>query len=363
MNEYEKAVNVLPLELRVQLNGIPSEVKEQVQEIRLRRGQPVCLSVRGKRRYLSQTGGLCGDECVSVICREEWLDKTFDKACEHSVYAHQEELKNGYVTTCDGCRIGIAGTAVIRSGEITSFHSITSLCLRVAREHRGCAEEVANILCKGMSIHSALICGEPSSGKSSLLKDLIRQLSSRGLSVAVIDERGELSPNGTTHQADVLLHVPKAEGFELAVRTLSPQVIVFDELGNDREIGAVTEGIYRGVCAVSSVHCHTREDLIKRTPLLRALHNNAFEYLFFLEGRQRPGNIRQWVKTEEWLREMVGNDPAVVCGDRVGSGSMAETATTCHRPAKLFGTYQSPLGTNTLYNSAHGDPVERVVFR
>lgn len=326
MDTWEQVIGVLPLPLRERLRGIAPSFREQIQEIRLRKGGPVTLSVRGRQWYLSPEGSLCRDGGQALICSGEWMGKTFDTACEHSVYTHQEELRCGYITTRNGCRIGVGGTAVTQDGEIRSFRNITSLCLRVPRQHRGCAAPMADILCRDGGVSSALVCGEPSSGKTSLLKDLLHDLSGRQLSVAVVDERGELTENGVFTAADILLHTPKAEGVELAVRVLAPQVILFDELGNEQEIKSVMAGLYRGVPAVTSVHCRAPEELLKRDSLRAALEQGAFEYLFFLKGRAQPGQIRQWYKTEEWLREMDGNAP--VAADRHGNGRGGVDAVT-----------------------------------
>ena len=176
------------------------------------------------------------------ICTKQELEETFEALCEYSVHSHQQELRQGYISTRSGCRAGVAGTTVVEGGRVVSMRSITSLCIRVARPHPGCAASLARALTDSRGrVHSALLCGEPSSGKSSLLRDLARQLSQgltgRRYRVSVIDERGELSGvpeapgQASLRNCDVLLYCPKPAGIGQAVRCLAPDVLLFDELG------------------------------------------------------------------------------------------------------------------------------------
>ena len=306
MDGFERAICRFPFVLQQILLSVPLEQKCRVQEIRLRAGQPISLTVGGRRVALS------------TVCKEEWIGWTFDSVCDHSVYAHEEELRRGFVTTPEGCRIGIAGTAVVRNGCVTTYRDVSALCVRVAREHTGCARDIAERLLVGRQVNSMLLCGEPSCGKTSLLKDLVREFSSAGISAVVIDERGELA-GSQKYGADVLLYVPKAVGVEQAVRCLAPQVILLDELGNEEEISAVMEGVYRGVPTVASIHCSSPGQLLRRKALREALENGGFEYLCFLVGHTHPGKIRRVVKTEEWLNEMGRSafDNVVWRGNRV----------------------------------------------
>lgn len=330
---FKKVTEVLPRELQDHLGTIPAEDLATIQEIRLRRGQPITLTGRGRSFYLSETGRTITDRSKALFCKNEWIDQTFDNACDHSVYAHQEELRHGYVTTRSGCRIGIAGTAVIKDGVISSFRSITSLCLRIAREHRGCAQNILPLIYRDGRLHSALICGEPSCGKTSCLKDLIYGLSVKGVHASIVDERGELSECGVAAGCDVLSHIPKPQGIEQAVRCLAPPLIILDELGDDEEIHAVTKGLYRGVPTVATIHCHVAEDLMKRHALKEALQNGLFEFLVFLKGKETPGGIDCYLKTEDWLRERDRNHLDRADRHVIWDSRTDEAATTGQRVA------------------------------
>ncbi|MBQ6830990.1 MAG: hypothetical protein IJO59_07715 [Clostridia bacterium] len=303
MNGLAKAVASLPRELQERFLKVPLSQANEIQEIRLRCRQPITVTGRGKTWFLSRHNTLTDDSVEVVFCEDDWVRQTIDNACSHSLYAHQEELRKGFVTTREGCRIGVCGTAVLQQDEVISFRDITSLCLRVLREHCGCAEELLPLLYKDERAHSALICGEPACGKSSLLVDVMRGFSKRGLYPAVIDERGELKESAISLGCDVLCGIPKTQGVEQAVRCLAPPLILLDELGGEAEIAAVTKSLYRGVLSIATIHCRDAQQLLHIPALKTALENDVFEYLIVLSGRERPGCVHLCVKTKEWLHE------------------------------------------------------------
>lgn len=316
-NEFDTLLLLLPEELRKGLSRLPQAVKQQVHELRLRSGQAVTVSIGGTERYVAADGMLTEFAGGALHCTAAWLRMIVDRACEQSVYAHQEELRQGYLPAPSGCRIGVAGTAVVEHGRIISYRQITSLCLRIAREHRGCAHELAQRLCED-GVSGALICGEPSSGKTSLLRDLIREFSIGGISVAVIDERGELT-GGCPLPCDVLRGAPKAAGIEQALRCLAPRVIVFDELGGADEVQALHTALACGVPVVASAHARQLHSLLYRRGMTEALRSGAFSWLVQLRGVTKPGEVSRAVRTEDWLRERT-RDAAVVV-DRAGIGA------------------------------------------
>ncbi len=301
MNGYRAAVSLLPSVWQIPLLSIAPSHMCRVQEIRLRAGQAVSFGIGGEEYFLTDKGVLTERRADGVLCEEHLLRQTVDRMLEYSVYAHQEELRRGFVTV-GGCRVGIAGTAVAEDGCIVGYRAITSLCIRVARVHDGCAESLMRVLYDDQ-VHSALICSEPSGGKTSILRDLAHQFSRRRLSVTVIDERGELSGVDSLIGCDVLRYVPKAVGLEQAIRCLAPQAVLLDELGDTDELEAVCDGFLRGVPTIATVHAGTADLLCKRQGLYNLLERGIFDYLIFLHGRHAPGRIAQVLRTEEWLHE------------------------------------------------------------
>lgn len=366
MDSFDRAVGYLPAGLRNALRRIPLSLRNETQELRMRADAPLFLSAPSGEWAVTAAGQITSHaEREGRICSRRELEETFEALCEYSVHSHQEELRQGYVSTRNGCRAGVAGTVVVENGQIVSMRGITSLCIRVARPHPGCAAALASGLIDGRGhIHSALLCGEPSSGKSSLLRDLARQfsqgLTGRRYRVSVIDERGELSgvpesPGQSSLQnCDVLLHCPKPAGIGQAVRCLAPEVLLFDELGSEDEVDAVTAGLFAGVTAIASAHCRDRESLLRRAAIRRALESGAFDYVVMLAGRDRPGEVAGVYETEAWLHENDGIAPA--CGGGVAAwphgGRRPSAPGNVTRPTIPF--YGADGGSDPLYGSAGG---------
>lgn len=172
-------------------------------------------------------------------------------------------------------------------------------------------------------LRSALIAGEPSSGKTSLLRDLARQLAGgrmgRRYRTVVVDERGELSGEGGLSECDVLLHCPKGAGIQQAVRCLAPDVILFDELGSAEEVQAVLAGLNAGVAAVASAHCRDIPSLLRRPCVRMALDSGAFDCVVALDGRKSPGVWRRIYETGE-LYDYQSHRPAALGGGGGVSG-------------------------------------------
>ena len=295
MDAWERSVSVLPVEMRENLLAVPYEWRDEIQEIRFRCGHKILLTGRnGCRNW--------GDK----ECKSKDLYDVFSCLCNYSVYAHQEEIRHGYVAASNGCRAGIAGRAVIENGQVVSVRDITSICLRLAREHHGCASSLVATIHRPERLKSVLVCGGPSSGKTSILRELVRVLSSdvrRPRQLAVVDERGELIlPMTGKCCCDVLSGFPKTTGIEQALRTLSPEGIVFDELGGDADVRAVKHCLHSGVASIASVHADGLESLRQRAPIKEVLQSGGFDFVALMRGRGSPGEIAQILPvTEVWL--------------------------------------------------------------
>jgi len=319
---FDEAAAYAPDPARRALCALPDRLKAEAQEIRLRAGAPLMLSTPTGEWMVTAEGDATQAAAKGLVCAPALLEECFLALCEYSVHTHQSEVSAGFITTRGGCRAGIAGTAVLDGGRVVSVRGITSICLRIARRHDGCASALAVRLTEGGRLRSASICGEPSSGKSSLLRDLARQLSggSRGrrYRTAVVDERGELSGErgGGLSGCDVLRFCPKAAGIQQAVRCLAPDVVIFDELGTEQEVHAVVEGLNSGVAAVASAHCRDRDTLLRRPPLRAALESGAFDLVVFLTGRGAPGAL---ARVEE-AGDLLAQGGRVVSGVPNGSG-------------------------------------------
>ena len=323
----------LPPEWVAALRALPQEQGRQVQEVRLRVDWPVGVSLSMGERYLAADGLTVLRTPRTYVCDAERLERIFLAFCEDSVYAHEWALSQGYVSAPGGLRIGVAGTAVTEGGAVRAVRQITSLCVRLPRRLRGCAAELEGFLFSGGRLLNTLLVGEPSSGKTTLLRDVASRLSTRGFSVAVVDERGELSGAGDLAGCDVLRGYPKAVGIRQAVRCLAPRVVVFDELGDEAEARAVADCARQGVAVVASLHGYELEELGRR-PLSRMLaRRQVFDRWVLLAGRDSPGQWRGCYTTEvredavDWVSvdsDGGSGDGVLCCRPLAGAGALSD---------------------------------------
>lgn len=289
--------------LKRRLVTMSREDKAKVQEIRLRAGRPVMLTSSGDNLFLTEEGFLSAEyeQGKIVSASPEEVAETFKNLCNHSVYSHRQEIKSGYITVKGGHRAGITGTAVWEKDSISNMRNIGGINIRVASSHIGCSEKIKDLIDSG----GILICGEPCSGKTTMLRDLAFQLSkSKKLRVTVVDSRGEICAlsSGTAREdsgcCDVLDGYTVKYGVEQALRCLSPQVIICDELGAD-DVDSLTRGLNSGVAFVTTVHCKTPAQLKKRSQGIKLLETGAFSHLVFLKSCKEAGVISEIMKVGE----------------------------------------------------------------
>lgn len=272
----------LPAYVADELKRLPAAEWENINEIRLRVNAPAVVMTRGNYKIIAKDRKLTINE----------ISETFEKICGYSVYSHQSELARGFVTLPGGHRAGICGEAALDKSGRRTVRYISSVNLRVASEHIGCSREITAALFHD-GLCGALIAGPPCSGKTTLLRDMARLLSSEpyGKKVAVVDERGEMAAmyrgeprNRIGTFCDVLSGYPKGEGIGMAVRTLSPDIIVCDEIGGEGEAQAVSEGVNAGVAILASIHARDGEELKRKRAYQILSATGAFAKIVFLKG-------------------------------------------------------------------------------
>lgn len=234
-------------------------------EIRLRADRAAVLIFSDRTEFLTSSGRLTSfySEGLFTLSRQE-IEDIFMKMCNYSVHSLTENIAEGFITLEGGCRIGVYGTAIVRDGKITSVRNIEGINIRVPAEYRGCAQPIYNRLFYSR-IPNTVICGPPMSGKTTVLRDLSRLISDEGMKkVAVIDERSELSGGDLGFNTDILKNYPKAQGIGIAVRTLSPDVIICDEIGTLCEAQELCSLVNSGVKFIVTMHCSDLTELKRR---------------------------------------------------------------------------------------------------
>lgn len=318
---------VLPMispRIRAILENLPQDLADTLEEIRLRAGKPVILHGRDYEITLTDKGLPSGDLVAGWTVPEEEIARTLQIMSGSSIYALEEELKNGYLTIPGGHRVGLAGKAVVANGRVETLKYITGLNIRLSREVKGAADEVMAFVLHPVAktpLH-VLIVSPPQCGKTTLLRDMVRQLSEGvprlhfpGVKVGVVDERSELAgcyqglpTNDLGIRTDVLDGCPKAEGIMMLVRSMSPVCIAVDEIGRREDVAAVEEALGAGVKLIATAHGSSIEDISNRPILKELLALRFFERVIVLGRSRGVGTVEHiWNETlEQDLLRLLG---------------------------------------------------------
>lgn len=278
---------------------------EDIEEIRIRIGKPLLLQGNRKEVFLDSQGQLVPLNFAYKVERED-LIQTLERMTQSSLYAAEEEMKQGYLTLPGGHRVGIVGEALLKNNELQTLKHISGLNVRIAREIKGRVLDVLPMLLNpDGTLYHTLILSPPRAGKTTLLRELIQNLSDgnpdfnwRGQTVGVVDERGELAgmwqgiPSYNLGcRTDVLDSCPKHIGISMLIRAMSPNIVAVDELGHPQDVEAVLDALRTGVSVLSTAHASSLEEALQRPFLKELFAYGVFERVLVLSRKQGPGTI------------------------------------------------------------------------
>lgn len=281
---YVQAAGALPQRLRQEALILPREDQCRAEEFRLRAGRPMSVVLPEGERVLGR---------APVHTRE--LEQLVEIASRASLHAVLDQVRRGYLTMAGGHRVGLCGTVSLREGEIHSLSRYSSADVRIARQVKGAADPVRDALCPGGRLTSTLILAPPGMGKTTLLRDLIRQVSDgvgcRPLRVSLADERGEVAAlyGGVPQlevggRTDVVEGCPKAQGLMLLLRAMNPQVLAADEITAPEDVAALRTAAGCGVTLLATAHGESRADLERRSLYRPLLEEHIVQRLVRIRG-------------------------------------------------------------------------------
>lgn len=316
-NDFNNIISYISPRIQMYLKKLSEPMIENIQEIRLRTERPVVIVTSMGSSFLTLSGKtsyIYSSNCV-ISSQNEIFD-TVNKMCGYSMHSHYEDILNGYVTLSNGARVGICGTAVFEKEKVKSIKDINSINIRIPRTAQGVSKPIFENVYKG-SLKNLLIVGPPSSGKTTILRDLAYQLSSGRMGkyykICVVDERKEIFPSQQDIKTlgpntDVLLGFPKGKGISMAVRTMSPDVIICDEIGTIEEANEILNGINCGTKFVLSTHADDVLELKNKKIFKEFFNLNAIDKVVFLTNAEKPCKIKRILDMYEVFDENYFND-------------------------------------------------------
>lgn len=296
-NKYLYALDLLPLGLKNSVDKLSMTDIMSISEIRLRTNGFLTVKRQQSEAFVTYGGNLSTSTANAVPVFKNDVDYTYHRAFENSLYSYEEELKNGFITTKGGNRVGFSSSFIYENGKVSRIHEVTGINIRIAREIKNISKPVFEKI-DFKKPKSIIICGPPASGKTTLLRDIARELGNV-YTVTIIDERNEIASasdgeieNDVGRFTDVLSGVSKKEGIKRAVRLMSPQFIICDEIGLSEEHKSFEYARNSGVKLIATTHSDSVEDALKKPLIKKMIRQSFFDYALFISQDRKIAEIK-----------------------------------------------------------------------
>lgn len=289
--EFENIIKNLPEKIYNTLKTTPENIKKNAREIKLRIGRKININHNNESFYLNKT-----------LTTEE-IEEIFSAICNYSVHSYTEEIKKGFITLKGGHRAGICGTAVYENNKLVTIKNISSINLRIARQVFGVATPIITKFKE--NFEKLLIVGPPASGKTTMLKDIAKNLENKA--VSIVDSRGEIAalhegvPQNDIGNADVFSFFNRKDGIIFAIRTMNPEFIICDEISDEEDFNAIKACVGAGVKLIATAHGENLKEFLKRKMIRKILKTSAFSKILMLKGKNSPCEINSIVKVGDLI--------------------------------------------------------------
>lgn len=290
MEKREEILRILPERLKWAVEKEHLDF-ECVTEICIRIGRPVCIYSGGKEVQ------------IDYMSEKEELREIVNHMSRFSPYAFEEEMRKGFLTIEGGHRVGLAGKVITEQDKVKNIRYVSSVHIRAAHEVKGCADSVFPYISNQKELYHTMIISPPGCGKTTLLRDIIRQVSDgnayvKGCTVGIVDERSEIAgcylgvaQNDVGIRSDILDACPKAEGMLMLIRSMTPQVVAADEIGTREDVEAIEYAMHCGCRMLVTAHGNSVEELKQKPVLGQLIQEERFERYIVLKKADRPGVI------------------------------------------------------------------------
>ncbi|MDD6795291.1 MAG: stage III sporulation protein AA [Clostridiaceae bacterium] len=281
----ENFEKIFPKPLQFKLEKILKD--KELQEIRIKTEKPVIIITSS------------GEQIIDYTADRDDLKYIMQRISNYSLYAYEEDIRQGFITIRGGHRVGLAGECVMEDGKVKTIKNITSLNIRICREIIGCSQKVMKYIVDDTNIYNTMIISPPKCGKTTILRDIARVLSDKvQKKISIIDERSEIAGSymgipqmNVGIRSDILDNCLKSEGMIMAIRSLSPDVLICDEVGTFKEIEALEMAFNSGVNIIVTLHGRSIEDLYNRSVLKNLLNNNILQRVIILGNSKGTGTV------------------------------------------------------------------------